>query len=147
MITITDMDLTHVPDIAELEKICFSAPWSERSIAYELTNPLSLWLVAMEDEKLVGYVGSQAVMDEADMMNIAVCPDHRRHGVAESLVAALCDKLKGRGVNSLTLEVRASNEPAKALYGKLGFVQVGRRPNYYRDPREDALILRKEWSI
>ena len=86
-------------------------------------------------------------MDESDMMNIAVRPDFRRLGVAESLVSALCDHLRRRQVRSLSLEVRASNAPAKALYEKLGFAQVGCRPNYYKAPKEDALILRKEWQI
>ena len=79
------------------------------------------------------------------MMNIAVHPDFRRRGVAQSLVEGLVAGLKAKNVRCLTLEVRASNDPAIALYHKLGFVQVGRRPNYYRNPKEDALILRKEF--
>ena len=147
MIVIDTMRGEHVAPIAELEKLCFSAPWSEASIEYELNNPLSLWLVALDGEQLAGYVGSQAVMDEADMMNIAVSPAYRRMGVAESLVSTLTDRLRTKGIRCLTLEVRVSNEPARALYEKLGFVQVGLRPNYYRAPREDALILRKEWAL
>jgi ribosomal-protein-alanine N-acetyltransferase len=77
------------------------------------------------------------------MMNVAVHPDHRRKGFAEALIDALSAGLRERGNVCLTLEVRASNDPAKALYEKLGFIQVGRRPNYYRNPKEDALILRK----
>jgi ribosomal-protein-alanine N-acetyltransferase len=79
------------------------------------------------------------------MMNVAVHPDFRRQGIAEELVNTLVDNLKKMGSRCLTLEVRASNDPAIALYQKLGFVQVGRRPNYYRNPKEDALILRKEF--
>jgi len=89
-------------------------------------------------------VGSQSVVGEGDMMNLAVTPAFRRQGIAEKLVLALCSALLEKNVRSLTLEVRASNQPAKALYEKLGFSQVGKRPNYYRNPREDALILRKE---
>jgi len=137
----------HVPAVAELEQLCFSAPWSEKAIASELTNPLSLWLVALDEEQLVGYVGSQSVLDEADMMNIAVDPRYRRNGIAQELVSALVAALSERAVRILTLEVRASNEPAKALYAKLGFEEVGRRFNYYRAPKEDALILKKEWSV
>ena len=139
------MNESHVAQVAELEKICFSDPWSENSVASELKNPLSCWLVAEEDGVAAGYIGSQTVMDESDMMNVAVHPDHRRKGVAESLVNELIEALKKRGSRCLTLEVRASNEPAKALYEKLGFVQVGLRKNYYRNPKEDALILRKEF--
>lgn len=145
---ITKMTENHVAQVAELEKICFgSAAWSENSIASELKNQLSLWLVALDGETVAGYVGSQTVMDESDMMNVAVHPDCRRQGIAEELVNALTDALREKESRCLTLEVRASNEPAKKLYEKLGFVSVGLRKNYYRNPREDALILRKEWQI
>ena len=142
---IVHMNESHVAQVAALEKICFSDPWSENSVALELKNPLSCWLVAEEDGKVTGYVGSQTVMDESDMMNVAVHPDYRRKGIAEKLVMELVEALKKRDSRCLTLEVRASNEPARALYEKLGFVQVGLRKNYYRNPREDALILRKEF--
>ena len=141
------MHSAHVVQIAELEKICFSDPWSERSIASELDNKLAFWLVATEGERVAGYIGSQTVMDETDMMNVAVHPDFRRRGIAEALVNGLVDTLKTKGSHCLTLEVRASNAPAIALYEKLGFSEIGRRKNYYRNPREDALILRKEWEI
>jgi ribosomal-protein-alanine N-acetyltransferase len=81
------------------------------------------------------------------MMNVAVHPDHRRKGIAESLIHALVQKLKECESHCLTLEVRASNAPAIALYEKLGFTEAGRRRNYYRNPKEDALILRKEWEL
>lgn len=141
------MNQTHVAQIAQLEKQCFSLPWSEKSIASELDNPLSLWLVAMDGERLAGYVGSQSVMGEADMMNLAVVPEYRRRGIGERLVTELVAALAEQSVSSLTLEVRASNGPAIALYEKLGFTQAGRRPNYYKNPREDAWILRKEWQV
>lgn len=144
---IRKMTAREVPQVAELEKLCFAMPWSEKSVAGELENPLSLWLVAMDGESLAGYVGSQTVMDETDMMNLAVTPQFRRQGVGEALVNALVASLKELGSRCLTLEVRDSNGPARALYAKLGFAEVGRRRGYYRDPREDALILRKEWEI
>ena len=139
------MTADHVSQVAELEKICFSDPWSEKSVAYELTNPLSLWLVAVEGERVAGYVGSQSVMGESDMMNVAVHPDFRRQGVAELLVKELVAALAEKGNYCLTLEVRSSNAPAISLYEKLDFQQVGLRKNYYRNPKEDALILRKEF--
>ncbi len=141
------MEPEHVAHVALLEQECFSAPWSENSISSELQNPLSTWLVAVDDGIFAGYVGSQAVMGEADMMNLAVKPDFRRKGIAEGLVKALIECLREQSVYSLTLEVRASNEAAIALYNKLGFAQVGRRPGYYTKPKEDALILRKEWQV
>ena len=140
---IEKMTTDHVAQIAELEKLCFSDPWSENSIAYELTNKLSLWLVATEESVVIGYIGSQTVLDETDMMNLAVHPEHRRKGIAEALVSALAGELKQRGSGYLTLEVRQSNAPAISLYEKLGFVQIGLRPNYYRNPKENALILQK----
>ena len=147
MIQIKQMTDAHVAQIAALETLCFSDPWSENSVASELNNPLSLWLVALDGETVAGYVGSQSVLDGADMMNIAVHPDDRRQGVARELVTELTDALAEKGVKILALEVRQSNAPAIALYEQLGFQQVGLRPNYYRNPRENALIMRKEWSL
>lgn len=147
MMRIVPMDTSHVSQVAQIEKICFSDPWSERSVASELNNPLSEWLVCLEGDAVIGYVGSQTVLDESDMMNVAVIPDKRRMGAAEELILLLIEKLKERGSRCLSLEVRASNAPAIALYEKLGFLLVGRRPNYYRNPKEDALILRKEWKL
>ena len=141
------MNSDHVPQVAYLETVCFHDPWSEKSIASELENALSLWLVAVEGAEVIGYVGSQTVFGWTDMMNVAVHPDHRRKGVGEKLVQALEDALKAQESTCLTLEVRASNEPAKSLYEKLGFTEVGRRKNYYRNPKEDALIMRKEWVL
>ena len=145
MIIYEKMQNAHISAVAQLERENFSMPWSESVLEAELQNPLSLWIVALQGDAVVGYVGAQIVPDEADMMNIAVHPDYRRRGVAEQLVTLLCDGLAAKNVHVLMLEVRASNEPAKALYGKLDFRQVGCRPNYYRNPKEDALILRKEW--
>ena len=144
---IVRMNESHVKAVAELEKICFSDPWSENSVASELKNKLALWLVAEEEGKVAGYIGSQTCTDESDVMNVAVHPDFRRRGIAEALVNALVEELKAIESRCLTLEVRASNVPAISLYEKLGFAEVGRRKNYYRNPREDALIMRKEWEI
>ena len=147
MIEIVAMTEDHVTQVAELEKLCFSDPWSERSVASEVHNQLALWLVALDGNRVAGYVGSQTVIDESDMMNIAVHPDYRRQGIARLLVDHLVEELKKRGSHCLTLEVRASNDPARRLYDSMGFIQVGLRKNYYRNPKEDACILRKEWEI
>jgi len=143
---IIQMNDAHIGQIEELERCCFSDPWSRAMLEPELSNPLSLWLVAVCDGQVVGYVGSQSVLDGADMMNIAVHPQYRKQGIAQRLILELIPLLQDRGVKSLALEVRASNKPAICLYQKLGFVQVGCRPGYYRNPKEDAFILRKEWS-
>ena len=144
---IVNMTADHVSQVAAIEKECFGREgWSERSVAGELTNQLALWLVAVESGRVAGYVGSQTVCGETDMMNVAVTAEFRRKGIAEKLVLALVEALKAIGSHCLTLEVRASNTPAQALYEKLGFTQIGLRPRYYQNPREDALILRKEFA-
>ncbi len=147
MMEILPMTRAHVPQIARLEELAFPDPWSEESIAGELENPLSLWLVCLEGETVCGYIGSQTAMDETDMMNIAVHPQFRRQGIGRKLITELESRLRERGAVSLSLEVRCSNAPAIALYRELGFQQVGIRPNYYRHPREDGLIFRKELEI
>ena len=142
---IRSMTATDVPQIAALERACFSDPWPEQVLARELENDLSLWLVAAEGDTVLGYVGSQTVLGETDMMNLAVRADRRRQGIAAALVSALCTALRReKDAVQLTLEVRDSNEAAIRLYAALGFAQIGRRPNYYFHPKEDARILRKD---
>lgn len=141
---IREMVPADVPQIAALERQCFSDPWSEKSISSELENPLSLWLVDERDGEIAGYVGSQTVPPEADMMNLAVSPAFRRQGIGRSLVQALANSLHKLGAQSLALDVREGNAPARTLYAALGFSEVGRRKKYYVNPTEDALILRKE---
>ena len=148
MIEIVKMNEAHVASVAAIEKECFGVDaWSEKSVASELTNQLSLWLVAVDGDRVAGYVGSQTVCDETDMMNVAVTADYRRQGLGEKLVLALVEELKAIGSQCLTLEVRDSNTPARTLYEKLGFQQIGLRKNYYKNPKEDAYILRKEWNV
>lgn len=141
---IVPMQQSHIAQIAALETQCFSDPWSETSVRSELSNPLSLWLVAEDDGKVVGYVGSQSVAPEADVMNLAVAPEWRSRGIGRALMTALIAQLHSRGITALFLEVRVGNTPAQNLYRSLGFAEVGRRPKYYVNPTEDALILRKE---
>lgn len=143
---IEKMTSAHVGQVAALEGLCFPDPWSEKSVASELENDLSLWLVATEGDRVIGYVGSQTVLGQTDMMNVAVHPDYRRRGIAEGLILALVAELKALDSHSLTLEVRLSNTPAQTLYEKLGFSQIGLRKNYYRNPKEDACILQKRWE-
>lgn len=142
--TIVPMEEVHVAEIAELEKLCFPDPWSLAAVQSELHNTLSLWLVAVAEGKVIGYVGSQTAGGESDIMNLAVHPGHRKKGVASALMDALASELQKQGSAALMLEVRHTNEPAIILYEKLGFACVGIRPNYYLHPREDARIMRKE---
>ena len=134
----------HLSQAAEIERLCFSDPWSEKMLAEHLANPCSLTLAAVDGVgRLLGYVGLLAVVDEGYITNVAVRPDCRRQGVASSLLQALEARGRARNLTFLTLEVRQSNAPARALYEKLGYVQAGMRRNYYENPREDAVIMTK----
>ena len=97
MIEYVLMTADHVSAIAEIEKLCFSDPWSENSIRSELDNPLSLWMVALDGEQVVGYVGSQTVLDGADMMNLAVLPEYRKQGIGEMLILELVEQVREKG--------------------------------------------------
>lgn len=146
-VRIVPMTADHLDEVAELERICFSTPWSRNMLAEELDNYLSAFLVALDDNgAVVGYAGLQSVLDEGYITNIAVRPECRRQGVAKKLLQVFLDFAQGHGLAFLTLEVRASNYDAIALYGSRGFRSVGRRKNYYEHPREDAIIMTKEFD-
>ncbi|MBO7739195.1 MAG: ribosomal protein S18-alanine N-acetyltransferase [Oscillospiraceae bacterium] len=131
----------HIPQMVELEKICFSLPWTADMIRSELNNPSCLYLAAVDGDTLVGYIGVQTVLDEGYINNVAVRPEYRRKGIAAALISLLIDEARAIGLAFMTLEVRESNAPAIALYEKLGFTTVGRRKNYYEKPREDAILM------
>lgn len=135
------MTMEYVPQVAALEKVCFSTPWSESSIGGELQNQWAIWLVALEGDALAGYLGVQYSPDGADIMTIATAPAFRGRGVGRALIAEMAARLKSMGLQWLTLEVRPSNTAALGLYEAMGFQQVGRRPRYYRDPVEDAILM------
>ncbi len=138
---LTPMTEEHIPQIAALERACFSHPWSEDALRDELWNDSAVVVVAEgEDGTVLGYVGLQTVLDEGYINNVAVDPRFRRQGVAGQLVEAFL-RFGAARLAFLTLEVRASNAPAIALYKKYGFTQVGRRRDYYDDPKEDALLM------
>ena len=142
-VRIVPMTADHLDDIARLEQICFSRPWSRRMLAEELENQCAAFLVALEPgtDKVIGYAGLLVLADEGYITNVAVFPEYRRRGVAEQIIQVFCDFAQGNHLAFLTLEVRPSNAPAISLYNSFGFEEVGRRKNYYDLPREDALIL------
>ncbi|MBQ3725302.1 MAG: ribosomal protein S18-alanine N-acetyltransferase [Oscillospiraceae bacterium] len=142
-VRIVPMTADHLDDVARLEQICFSRPWSRRMLAEELENQCAAFLVALEPEtdKVIGYAGLLVMADEGYITNVAVFPEYRRRGVAEQIIQVFCDFAQGNHLAFLTLEVRPSNAPAISLYNSFGFEEVGRRKNYYDLPREDALIL------
>mgnify|MGYP003282027675 FL=1 len=146
-VRIVPMTADHLDEVAELERVCFTAPWSRNMLAEELDNYLSAFLVALDDnDNVAGYAGLQAVLDEGYITNVAVRPDCRRQGIAGKLLQVFLDFAKGNHLAFLSLEVRASNYDAIALYGSRGFRSVGRRKNYYEHPREDAIIMTKEFE-
>lgn len=141
-IQIVPMNGDHLDEVADLERVCFPDPWSRNMLKEELENDLAAFLVALDAQGAVaGYAGLQVVLDEGYILNVAVRPDCRRQGVAGKLLQVFLDFAKGNHLAFLTLEVRASNYPAIALYGSWGFRGVGRRKNYYEHPREDAVIM------
>ena len=146
-VRIVPMNGDHLDEVAELERICFSTPWSRNMLAEELENDLSAFLVALDDTgRVVGYAGLQVVLDEGYITNVAVRPECRKQGVASQLLQVFLNFAQANHLAFLTLEVRASNSDAIALYGSRGFRSVGRRPNYYEHPKEDALIMTKEFT-
>jgi len=146
-VRIVPMNGDHLDEVAELERICFSVPWSRNMLAEELDNLLSAFLVALDDnDRVVGYAGLQVVLDEGYITNVAVRPECRRQGVAAKLLQVFLDFAKANRLAFLTLEVRASNYDAIALYGSRGFRSVGRRKNYYEHPKEDAIIMTLEFD-
>ena len=139
--TIVPMDRSHVGQIAELERECFSTPWSEAMLTEALFDAQASFIVAeSEDGGVLGYAGLQVVLDEGYIDNIAVEPNARRHGVADELLDVFC-RFGEANLAFLTLEVRAGNAPAIALYHGAGYREVGRRRNFYRSPAEDAVLM------
>ena len=131
----------HIAAIAAIEQDCFHDPWTENGLREELELENNLFLAAVEEDAVVGYVGCQTVLDEGYITNVAVSPAHRRKGVAARLLTELRIKAEKKGLSFVTLEVRASNEPAIALYRGAGYVEVGVRRNFYTNPKEDALLM------
>lgn len=130
--------------MAELEKICFAAPWSEASLRHEIEeNPVAMYIVAELDGKIVGYAGVWWILDEGHITNVSVDPDYRDRKVATAVIEALIEAAGNEGVDKFTLEVRVSNAPALALYRKFDFKEVGIRKGYYEDNGEDAIIMWK----
>ena len=131
-------------EMAEIEKICFSEPWSEESIIDDIEHSeRSFYIVAEIDSHIVGYIGCWKIFDEGHITNVAVRPEFRRKHIAENLINVMVSVTEDEDITSWTLEVRESNEPAKSLYRKLGFSEAGIRKGYYRDTNEDAIIMWK----
>lgn len=146
-IRIVPMTSAHLDEIAELERVCFSVPWSRNMLAEELDNACAAFLAAVDEtNRVVGYAGLMVVLDEGYITNVAVHPDFRRRGIAQKLLDVFENFAKANKLAFLTLEVRESNYGAIALYGSRGYRGVGRRKNYYEHPKEDAVIMTREFG-
>ena len=146
-VRIVPMNADHLDEVAELERICFSVPWSRKMLTEELENQCAAFLVAEDGAsgKVLGYAGLHVVLDEGYIDNVAVEEAARRHGVASALLDVFC-RFGEANLAFLTLEVRASNQSAIALYEKYGFQRAGLRKGYYQRPREDAVIMTREFG-
>lgn len=134
--------VTDADDIAALEVVCFADPWSKESLVYELSeNPRAVYIVAEVDGHVVGYVGVWGIVDEGHITNVAVSPDYRRKNIGSLLIYHMLKATTQAGLVRHTLEVRAGNAPAQALYRKYGFEEAGIRKGYYQDNGEDAIIM------
>ena len=144
---VIDTAESHLEQIEAIERQCFSCPWTLEQLRCQLSGERHVFLAAVDTGGAVlGYVGMMHVLDEGYISNVAVAPAYRRQGVAAALISALMTRAEKLNLAFVTLEVRAGNEPAKALYAKHGFVPVGRRKNYYDLPKEDAILMTRFWK-
>jgi len=134
---IQSAQIEHIPAVAALERAIFSDPWPE-DMLLRMRDRIT---VAAEGGTVAGYLVFSSVLDEGSVDNIAVAPAFRRQGIAAQLLAGAIEKARAAGIAFITLEVRASNAPAVALYERFGFREVGRRRGYYEQPRADAILM------
>ena len=141
---IRDVGPDDIPQIVEVEKRCFSLPWTAEQLAAQIKDAQHEFIAAISpDGTVLGYVGMMYVLDEGYISNVATDLPWRRQGIADALIGRLCAICEGLRLSFVSLEVRAGNVPAVALYEKHGFAPVGLRKNYYERPREDAVIMTK----
>lgn len=140
-ISVEPLAAEHIPSILAIEKQTNTAPWSDRSFLNEISNPLAVFLVAIKSGDLVGYGGVWLLVDEAHITTLSVDPAFQRQGIGRHLMNHLLARAQKRGMTCATLEVRASNTAAIALYESMGFIISARRKRYYPDNGEDALVM------
>lgn len=142
--TIERMNKNHIVQLAEIEKACFSSPWSAQAFTDELQKESSVFFAACENSAVLGYAGLYDILGDGFITNVAVRPECRRCGTGLLLVQVVLNYAKAHRMNFVTLEVRKSNSSAIRLYEKAGFQVVGERKNFYTRPMEDALLMTKE---
>lgn len=134
------MEMRDIEAVAILEAENFSEPWSANSFIEEIRKETSLYIVAYEGETLVGICGLVTSFDEGEVLNVSVAKEYRKQGIAYQMLQHLLNEGESKGIKHFTLEAREGNVPARTLYEKLGFVCEGIRPNFYRNPAENAAI-------
>ena len=138
---IVDVSAEHIRQIEEIERDCFSRPWTAEQLKSQMRDEQHEFIAAVDGSRVFGYVGLMSVLDEGYISNVAVHPDARRQGIGDALIDVLAAKAAELELAFLTLEVRESNAPAIALYAKHGFHPAGKRKNYYDAPKEDAVLM------
>lgn len=137
---IQELTEKYIKDVALIESECFSRPWSEAAVAAELKNEFSHFYIAVEGGRAVGFVGVYALSGEADIVRVGVLPQFRRRGIARAVLRAALEQTAG----DIFLDVRESNSAAIRLYRSLGFYDTGVRKNYYSEPEENAVLMKKD---
>lgn len=135
------MNQSHISDVAEIERQCFSKPWSENAIAAELENDSAYFYVAKLCGEVIGYIGMHCAADECYVANVGVLKKYRRMGVGSALIKYAADTARQMKMSFISLEVRPSNTEAVRIYERFGFEKVGLRKNFYSEPKEDGLIM------
>lgn len=144
MYTIREMNIADAKAVAEVEHDVFTTPWSSEMFEQEIENVLTTYMLVCMDEEIIGFAGFWLVVDEAQVTNIAIKQDWQERGYGRVLVTKLMQSAQQKGALSISLEVRPSNKRAIKLYEKLGFKEVGIRPNYYQDDGENAILMTAE---
>ncbi len=142
---ISRLECSHIPEVAKIEELCFSEPWSAAALELLIFDG-AVGFVCVTEGRVAAYGGMMHVLDEGQITNIATHPDFRRRGYAAEVLCALCDFAVCHGLSEITLEVRASNSAAISLYSAQGFLKVGERRGFYRRPTEDAIIMKKTFG-
>ncbi len=145
--TFSHLKAEHIDQLAALEQLCFSDPWSRESLAQELDNPLSRYYLCLEGERVLGYIGTRQLAGEWEIVNVAVDPARRREHIASRLMEWLLRDAAAGQCERIFLEVRQSNLPAIGCYTRFGFRQVGLRKNYYEKPVENAILMMREETL
>ena len=132
---------TDIDDVVLIEHESFSVPWSKAAFEQEMFNDKAHYLVMEEDNRIIGYGGFWKIIDEGHFMNLAITPSYRKRGLGKKLIEAMLNYARTLEIVSATLEVRETNESALGAYKTIGFQIEGKRPSYYTNPVEDAMIM------